>query len=61
MGELEELEEGDCLLVTWVHGQEKEWIASMHTYSQRMVEEAQREKMRKTLEEMVPAHYLEDF
>jgi hypothetical protein len=59
--EVEELEEGDRLLVTRIHDQEKEWIASMHTHSQRMAEGAQKEKMRKTLEEMVPAHYLEEF
>ena len=59
--EVEEMEEGDCLIVTRIHGQEEERIAATHTHSQKMAEEAQREKMRKTLEELVPVHYREEF
>ena len=59
--EVEEMEEGDCLIVTRIHGQEEEQIAVTHTHSQKMAEEVQREKTRKTLEELVLVHYWEEF
>jgi hypothetical protein len=61
-GEVEEMEEGDRLFATRIYSQGEEGrIASMHTHSQKMAEEAQKEKKRKSLEEMVPAHYLQEF
>jgi len=41
--------------------EEREWIASAHMHLKRLAEEAQKEKWKKLMEEMVPAHYLEQF
>ena len=57
-----EVEDGDWIFVTQLFPEEgSEWIASAHTHSQRLSEEAQKEKWKKSMEEMVPAHYLEPF
>ena len=55
-----EVEDGDQVFVTQICAEE-EWISSGHTHSQRLAEEAQKEKRKKSMEEMVPAHYLEQF
>ena len=56
------VEDGDWIFVTQIHPEEgREWISSTHTHSQRPAEEAQKEKWKKSMEEMVPVHYLKLF
>ena len=52
--------DGDWIFVTQIFSEE-EWISSAHIHSQRLAEEAQKEKRKKSMEEMVPVHYLEQF
>ena len=60
--EYNEVEEGDHIFMTRLHEKvEGEWIASAHTHSQKLVAEAQKENVKKLLEEMVLAQYLEEF
>ena len=50
----------DHIFMTRLHEEvEGEWIASAHTHLQKLAVEAQKEKVKKSLEEMVPAQYLE--
>jgi hypothetical protein len=56
----EEVEEGDHIFITRLHG-EGEHIASTHTHSQKLAAEAQKAKLKKSLEEMVLEHYLKEF
>jgi hypothetical protein len=57
--EVKELEEGDRIFATRLYSEREERIASTH--SQKLAEEAQREKRKRSMEEMVPVHYLEEF
>ena len=58
----DEVEEGDCIFVTRLYEEEGgEWIASTLTHSQKLAAEVQKMKVKKSLEEMVPAQYLEQF
>ena len=60
--EYNEVEEGDHIFMTRLHEEvEGKWIASAHTHSQKLAVEAQKERVKKSLEEMVLAQYLEEF
>ena len=48
--------------MTALHEEEGgEWIASVHIHSQKLAAEAQKMKVKKSLEEMVLVQYLEQF
>ena len=50
----------DHIFMTRLHEEaEGEWIAGAHTHLQKLAAEAQKERVKKSLEEMVPAQYLE--
>ena len=60
--EYDEVEEGDWIFVTRLYEEEGgEKIVSTHTHLQELVAEVQKTKVKKSLEEKVPAQYLEQF
>ena len=60
--EYDEVEEGDRTLMTRLHEEaEGELIVSTHTHLQKLATEAQKERVKKSLEEMVLAQYLKEF
>ena len=60
--EYNEVEEGDHMfMTTFPEEAEGEWIVSAHTYLQKVAIEAWKEKVKKSLGEMVLAQHLEEF